>query len=75
MNNAKAGFHSVDYMTTPTTARRRLHQAPGSYNLDELTFDPSLTFLKEIYSGKMRVRSKVGSSKFYGPEFWHSRVA
>lgn len=24
MNNAKAGFHSVDYMTTPTTARRRL---------------------------------------------------
>lgn len=75
MNNAKAGFHSVDYMTTPTTARRRLHQAPGSWSLDELTFDPSLTFLKEIYSGKVGVGSKVGSSRFCGPEPWHSRVA
>lgn len=43
------------------------HLAPGPYNLDEFTFDISLTFTKGKYSEKVIPRSKVSSSKFYGP--------
>lgn len=43
------------------------HLAPGPWGLDELAFDTSLTFTKGKYREKVRPRSDVSSSGFYGP--------
>lgn len=41
-------------------------QAPGSYKLDRLTFDLSLTCTKGINSAKVRLKPKVSLPNFYG---------
>lgn len=38
---------------------RYLNWPPGAIKLRQLTFDFSLTLTKEIYSRKLRLRSKV----------------
>lgn len=49
-------------------------QAPGSYKLDELTFDLSLTCTKGINSAKVRLKPKVSLPNFYGQGPWTCQI-
>lgn len=40
---------------------------PGPWNIDKLTFGLGLSFIKGIYSGKVKQRSKESPSKYDGP--------